>query len=261
MELRALGSTGIRVSPVGLGTVKLGRNQQVKYPQPFDLPDDRQVVELLALARDLGINLLDTAPAYGTAQARLGQLLPRPREDWVIVSKVGELFAGGESRFDFSYAATLRTVEESLRALGTDYLDCVLIHSNGDDLRILEEEGVVAALETLKQRGLIRAHGMSTKTVAGGLAAVQRLDIVMATCSLAHRDEVPVLEAAGRAGKGILVKKALASGHIAGAGFVDRTFGFLLRLPGVASVIVGTIDKEHLRANAAAAVAALAGRE
>ena len=53
MDLRPLGSTGIQVSPLGLGTVKIGRNQQVKYPSLFAIPDDRAVAELLALARDL----------------------------------------------------------------------------------------------------------------------------------------------------------------------------------------------------------------
>lgn len=51
---RPLGNTGLSVSPLGLGTVKLGRNQGVKYPQQFELPDDKQALELLALAQDLG---------------------------------------------------------------------------------------------------------------------------------------------------------------------------------------------------------------
>ena len=57
MELRSLGQTDLYVSPLGLGTVKFGRNQQVKYPTSFDLPDDKQIKNLLALAKDLGINL------------------------------------------------------------------------------------------------------------------------------------------------------------------------------------------------------------
>ncbi len=76
MELRPLGSTGIKVSLLGLGTVKLGRNEGVKYPRPFDLPDDRSVVALLETAQSLGINLLDTAPAYGRSEERLGALRP-----------------------------------------------------------------------------------------------------------------------------------------------------------------------------------------
>jgi aryl-alcohol dehydrogenase-like predicted oxidoreductase len=258
MELRPLGSTGIRVSPLGLGTVKIGRNTQVKYPQAFELPDDRQVRDLLHLAADLGINLLDTAPAYGTSMERLGRLLPGPRDRWVIVSKVGEFFEGGISRFDFGFRSTHESVEQSLRILGTDYLDAVLIHSNGEDLRILEQEPVVDALERLKQRGLIRAHGMSTKTVAGGLRAVERLDVVMATCNPAYPDEIPVLESAARLRKGVLIKKGLQSGHLPGPEGVEQALRFIFGQTGVGSLIVGTINPQHLRENVAALDAVLA---
>ena len=249
MLLRPLGQTGIDVSPLGLGTVKFGRNQQVKYPSAFDLPDDNQVKDLLALATELGINLLDTAPAYGTSQQRLGKLLPGPRDGWVVVSKVGEIFENGHSRFDFSYAYTIETVENSLRTLNTDYLDAVLIHSDGDDLRILHQEGVLDALQELKERGLIRAHGMSSKTVEGGLEVVDKLDIVMATCNLSYNDELPVLEAAAHANKGVLIKKGLQSGHVAGEDGVRKSMEFVFAQPGVTSMIVGTINPKHLRSN------------
>ena len=87
MKLRPLGSTGIEVSPLGLGTVKIGRNEQVKYPRGFEIPDDVQVSELIAMAWDLGINFIDTAPAYGSSEDRLGRLLPNA-DDWVIMTKV-----------------------------------------------------------------------------------------------------------------------------------------------------------------------------
>ena len=257
MQLRALGSTGIAVSPLGLGTVKFGRNQQVKYPRPFDLPDDQQVLAILALARELGINLLDTAPAYGTSQQRLGRLLGAQRSQWVIVSKVGEIFEHGESRFDFSFEQTLATVEQSLKTLKTDYLDCVLIHSDGDDLAIFEQHGAVEALQELKRRGLIRAHGMSSKTVAGGLRTVAELDVVMATCNLDYNDELPVLQAAQEQGRGVLIKKGLMSGHVQGADAVERSFAHVFAQPGVSSMIVGTINPGHLRDNVAALQRAL----
>lgn len=249
MELRALGSTGIEVSPLGLGTVKIGRNQQVKYPSGFEIPDDAAVERLLWLARELGINLVDTAPAYGTSQERLGRLLPGPREEWVIVSKVGEIFEQGRSRFDFSHAHTLASVQQSLRQLNTDYLDCVLIHSDGDDLRILREEGVVDALELLKEKGLIRSHGISSKTVAGGLEAVRRLDVVMVTAYPGYDEERPVFEAAAAAGRGVLVKKGLKSGHVPGVEGVRQAMRHVFSLPGVSAMIVGTIDPGHLRQN------------
>jgi len=93
---RPLGGTGLTVSPLGLGTVKLGRDQGVKYPNGFRIPDDAQARQLLRLARDLGINLIDTAPAYGISEQRLGPLLQGQREHWVVVSKVGEEFVDGQ---------------------------------------------------------------------------------------------------------------------------------------------------------------------
>ncbi len=247
MVLRPLGDTGIEVSPLGLGTVKLGRDRQVKYPRGFRIPDDAEARELLSLAADLGINLLDTAPAYGVAEERLGRLLPGPRERWVIVSKAGEQFRDGRSFFDFSFDGIVHSVERSLRDLRSDYLDAVLIHSNGDDLAILDDSGAVDALESLKQRGLIRAHGMSSKTVAGGLAVVERLDIVMATCNTAHTEEIPVLLEARRRRKGVLVKKALQSGH---DNDVASAMRFIFSQPGVGAIIIGTINTAHLRDNA-----------
>ncbi len=252
MELRALGSTGIQVSPLGLGSVKFGRNQQVKYPTSFTIPADAEVIRILSIAKELGINLLDTAPAYGNAQQRLGTLLPGARQDWVIVSKVGEIFEQGQSRFDFSYAYTLASVEQSLKDLNTDYLDCVLIHSDGDDLRILEQEGALDALQMLKQQGKIRAHGMSSKTVAGGLKVVQNMDVVMATANLEYDEERPVLEAAAIQGKGVLIKKGLMSGHISGQEGVLASMRHVFSLPGVSSMIIGTINEQHLRQNVTA---------
>jgi len=249
MQLRPLGDTGIMVSPIGLGTVKFGRNEQVKYPKPFDLPQDAEVSDLLALASDLGINLLDTAPAYGSSQSRLGKLLPGTRDRWVIVSKVGEFFENGISRFDFSFDTTMQVVEHSLRTLNMEYLDLVLIHSDGDDLRILEQDGALDALRELKQRGLIRAHGMSSKTPEGGLRTVQEMDVVMATCNQDYSDDIPVLEAAVAANKGVLIKKGLQSGHVSGPEGVAKSMEYIFSQPGVSSMIVGTINPQHLQDN------------
>lgn len=77
---RPLGSTGLNVSPLGLGTVKLGRDRGVKYPSGFRIPDDQQAQMLLRMARDMGINLIDTAPAYGTSEERPGPLLRGQRQ-------------------------------------------------------------------------------------------------------------------------------------------------------------------------------------
>jgi aryl-alcohol dehydrogenase-like predicted oxidoreductase len=255
MELRALGSTGIRVSPLGLGTVKIGRDQQVKYPTGFTIPDDAAVRALFELAWELGINVLDTAPAYGNSEERLGQLLPR-NNDWVIVGKVGEIFENGQSSFDFSADYTRKSVERSLKRLGRDYIDMVLVHSDGDDMRIIREEAVCDTLQQLKREGLIRAVGMSTKTVEGGIWCVENMDVVMATYNLAYTDELPVLQRAAELNKGVLIKKGLQSGH---AQSVEEALRFVFAQPAVHSVIVGTINPHHLCDNAAVTERVLKG--
>ena len=258
MELRALGSTGITVSALGLGTVKFGRNQGVKYPRGFALPSDQQIRDLLAQARELGINLLDTAPAYGSSEERLGRLLPPAQSHWIISTKVGETFQQGQSVFDFSAAATQTSVERSLRLLRRESLDLVLIHSDGDDERILQQTDCLQTLLTLKARGWIRAVGMSSKTVAGGLLAVTHCDVVMVTYNLLSTAELPVIRRAQQAGKGVLIKKGLLSGHlqqiqVPAADPVAASMRLLLSEPGVSSVVIGTLNPGHLQANVAAA--------
>ncbi len=257
---RPLGSTGLRVSPLGLGTVKLGRDQGVKYPNGFTIPDDDQARLLLQQARELGINLIDTAPAYGRSEERLGPLLRGQREQWVIVSKVGEEFDDGQSRFDFSAAHTRFSIERSLQRLETDHIDLVLVHSDGNDLHILEHEEVYQTLEALKQEGKIGGFGLSGKTAAGGLKALERGDCAMVTYNLNEQAERPVLDYAAAHGKAILVKKALASGHVClspGVDPVRASFELLFSHPGVSSAIVGTINPVHLAHNVATVAAIL----
>ncbi|UVE17284.1 aldo/keto reductase [Pseudomonas sp. LS44] len=253
---RQLGDTGLRVSPLGLGTVKLGRDQGVKYPNGFSIPDDFSARQLLQLARELGINLLDTAPAYGSSEERLGPLLRCQRQDWVIVSKVGEEFDNGLSHFDFSAAHTRRSLERSLQRLETDFIDLLLVHSDGNDLAILQDGEVYATLAALKQEGKIRAFGFSGKTVEGGIQALQHGDCAMVTFNLSEQAERPVLDYAAAHGKGVLIKKALASGHVCLAPDVDpvrASFELIFGHPGVHAAIVGTINPLHLTHNVATA--------
>ncbi len=248
MKTRRVGLTDIEVSVIGLGTVKLGRNQGVKYPQAFSLPTDNEVKKLLECAKELGINLLDTAPAYGESETRLGKWLRGQRHEWVLSTKVGETFTEGESHFDFSPQAINRSIDRSLAALQTDYLDIVLVHSNGNDLRLIDEEAVFFSLEKLKKTGKIRTFGMSTKSIAGGLATLAVADVAMVSFNPEYLDEREVLQYAAAHHKGILVKKALASGHLAPQK-MGEALSFILAEPGVSSVILGTINPQHLSDN------------
>jgi len=261
MTQNKLGRTEIRVSPIGLGTVKFGRNAQVNYPLPFQLPSDDAILTLLKVAADLGINLLDTAPAYGVSEERLGKLLKNERQHWIISTKVGEEFdEKSGSQFDFSEKATRHSIERSLKRLQTDYLDIVLVHSNGEDKKIIEETAILSTLAELKKQGLLRAFGLSTKTLEGGLLAVDHSDVVMVTYNPIHTTEQPVIAHAHQKGKGVLIKKALASGHvqkIPGDNPVLSAMRFILQEPGVSSIILGTLNPLHLQYNVQCANAAL----
>jgi aryl-alcohol dehydrogenase-like predicted oxidoreductase len=249
MFYRQLGSTDMHVSALGFGTVKLGRNEGVKYPQDFRIPDDSEARRLLDLARDLGINLLDTAPAYGNSEERLGKLLRADRKHWLICSKMGEEFIEGKSHFDFSATHTRMSIERSLRLLKTDYIDMVLVHSDGNDIDIINNSDALNTLEDLKKQGWIRAFGMSTKTVEGGLLAAERSDVVMVTYNLKERDDIAVLDYCRDQKKGALIKKAFASGHLCDGDAVTEALDMIFSHPGTSSAIVGTINAEHLRAN------------
>lgn len=250
MILKPLGQTEILVSPIALGTVKLGRNQGVKYPQSFDIPSDEEVKALFSLCQSLNINFIDTAPAYGLSESRIGELLPGPRHDWVIATKAGEFFENGQSHYDFSKSSILKSVHDSLRKLKTDYLDLVLIHSDGADEKIITDSDAFEALYQLKQAGHIRALGMSTKTAAGGLAALPLCDVLMMTYNPLYTDELPVLQEAQHQNKGILIKKGLMSGHLNQLNTshpLKFTLDFIFAQPAVTSLVVGTINLDHLR--------------
>ncbi|WP_331345962.1 aldo/keto reductase [Cellvibrio sp. UBA7661] len=274
MPRKRLGRTDIDISTLGLGTVKFGRNQSLKYPAPFELPSDETLRDLLACARDMGVNLVDTAPAYGYSEERLGELLRKERKNWVISTKVGEEFEAdkfsgeGKSYFDYSAKHTRLSVERSMRRLRTDYLDLVLIHSDGNDMEILTQTPVIHTLQQLKQEGWIRAFGISSKTLEGGMLAAELCDTVMLTYNPGHTEEEPVIAKSAQHDTAVLLKKVLASGHIchdaspvqgAAQAFhganapepdpIQGAFDFAYAHAGVTSAIIGTVNLQHLRAN------------
>ena len=243
--------TDLKLSPLGLGTVKFGRNSQVKYPTSFNLPTDEEIENLLALCKDYNINLLDTAPAYGISEQRLGNFLQKDNF-FKIMTKAGEEFIDGKSKYDYSQEAITKSVERSLKRLNRESLEIVLIHSNGDDIKIIENFQAFETLDKLKKRGLIQHYGMSTKTVAGGKLSISNSDITMLTINLAYREEVELLQYAKELNKAIVLKKIFASGNLTELkekSPIEASFKFLKTLPNIASMILGTINPKHLREN------------
>ena len=245
MDTRPLGRTGLNVTPIGFGAFKIGRNTATKYPDPYGLPDDDAAARLLNEVLDLGITYIDTAPAYGLSERRIGQALAHRRSQFVLSTKVGERFEHGSSTFDFTDAGVRASVQRSLQRLRTDVLDVVLVHSSGDDLGILNDTDVVATLVSLREEGLIRAVGLSGKTPEGARAALGWADVIMVEYHVNDQSHAGVIRQAQDAGIGVVVKKGLASGQLP----APEAVRFVLGNPAVGSLVIGTLNLEHLRAN------------
>ncbi len=254
LPTRPLGRTGLRVPSLGYGTFKLGRNRGIKYPAGYELPDDARSAALLHEVIGLGYTLIDTAPAYGLAEARVGAALHDRRHAVVLCTKVGETFdpQTAASSYDFSADAVRASVQRSLARLRTDVLDLVLIHADGRDGALMRSDAP-GVLSDLKAEGLVRAVGFSGKSAAGNRAALADgwADVLMveyhAAMPEAERDAASaLLHDAHAAGVGTLVKKGLASGHLPAADAIR----FVLEHPGVDALVVAGLNAEHLRANA-----------
>ena len=241
-------------SALGLGTVKFGRNWSTKYPggDGFALPTDREVEGLLDTALECGITVLDTAPAYGTSEERLGKLLGARRREVFLITKTGEEFVDHKSEYCFTAAHTRMSVERSLRRLKTDFLDCVLCHSSSNDVEVITRTDVLETLARLKETGKIGTFGASTYTIEGGRRAVDLCDAVMVAYNRAYTGERAVIDHARANRKMVFVKKGLASGHIGNLGDVSENIRFILDTPGVTTLVFGSLDPDNIRANARA---------
>ena len=127
---------------------------------------DEEVRTLVRTARDAGITFLDHADVYGSdlhgCERRFAEALrltPSEREEYVIQSKAGIVREG--PYFDFSYEHIIESVNGSLEALGTDYLDILLLHRPD---ALVEPEEVARAFDELSSAGKVRAFGVSNHT-------------------------------------------------------------------------------------------------
>ena len=239
------------VPVIGWGAFKIGRNQGAKYPNAFDIPSE---ADAIALVRELikdGVRLIDTAPAYGLSEERLGKLfasLPTElRSELFISTKVGETFVDGISSFDFSPDATTASVARSLAKLNCTFVDAVFVHSNGSDKDIIQDSGCVEALGDLKNKSVIGSVGFSSKTILGGEIALKHpmIDAVMLEIHPDATDMLTLLPLAHELGKAVFVKKPLASGTLD----PKIALPWLLAHKHITSVVIGGLNPRRLRDN------------
>ncbi|MEM9414453.1 MAG: aldo/keto reductase [Planctomycetota bacterium] len=257
MTTVALGNTNLAVTPIGFGAFKIGRDAGTKYPGAYQIPDEGEAVAIVHAMLDLGINYIDTAPAYGLSEERVGKALDaltREQRDNVVVStKVGEAFSvvDGQPHSEYRYdAASIRaSIDRSRERLGRDTLDIVFIHSNGEDDRILNATDAVETLTALRDAGTVRAIGLSGKTAVGFAQSFDWADVAMVEYSPAAPELADTITLARERGIGVIVKKALASGHLP----ADEALRFVFDHPGVNAAVIGTLNPDHMRANLTAA--------
>ncbi|SCE99726.1 aldo/keto reductase [Micromonospora chokoriensis] len=172
---RTLGRSGITVSAIGMGCWAIGGPLWGADRQPFgwgDVDDDESV-RTIHRALDLGVTLFDTASNYGAGHSEriLGRALAGRRDDVVIATKFGNVSEEATRRAlgtDASPAFAVRSLEDSLRRLGTDHVDLYQLHINA--LPVPAALDLVDTLETLVGQGKIRAYGWSTDDPASAEA-------------------------------------------------------------------------------------------
>lgn len=196
MQYRTLGRTGLEVSALSFGASSLGSVFR-------DVPED-EGIRTVHEALDGGINLIDVSPYYGLTKAEtvLGKALRSvSRDRYILSTKAGRY---GSDEFDFSRERIMRSAEESMRRLGTDYLDILLLHDIefGSAKQILEES--LPALEELKQSGKIRFFGVSGLPlgVFETIASQAAIDVILSYCHYSLNDRtllnlLPLLETNG----------------------------------------------------------------
>ncbi len=223
MKYNPLGNTGLYVSELCLGAMTFSRGEDA-FGSLIGSTGDELAQQMVDRALDAGVNFFDTANGYGlgVSEEMLGKALGRRRQDAVIATKVFFPFGHGANDLGLSRLAIHREVENSLRRLGTDYIDLYQVHAF-DATTPLEE--TLGTLNDLVRAGKVRYIGLSNFSAwqiakAAGIAERMGLEpfrSVQAYYSLVGRElEREILPAARDLGLGVMVWSPLAGGFLSG---------------------------------------------
>ena len=213
MEMKLLGRTGLRVSPLCFGTMSFGGDA-----------DEAEAARLYAAVRERGINFLDCADAYqkGRAEEILGRLMAHERDDLIVTTKCWGPMGADPNMRGASRRHITRAVEASLRRLGTDRVEVLFMHRWEPTVPV---EETLRALENLVRAGKVLHVGVSNwsawQTALGlGLAdrhGWSRIDVLQPMYSLVKRQaEVEILPLAQHEGLGVITYSPLGGGLLTG---------------------------------------------
>ncbi len=215
MKYRILGSTGIEVSVIGVGTWQFGG----EWGKDFTIDE---VKAILQRAKELGINLIDTAECYGNhlSESLIGEALRGQRDKWVIATKFGHHYHGFMDRTrHFDPADMVKQLETSLKSLKTDYIDIYQMHSGTNEE--FQNDKLWETLLKQKEKGKIRHIGLS---ISGNdnifqtklAASVGAESIQVVYNRLDREPEKEVLPQCRENNLGVFARVPLASGLLSG---------------------------------------------
>jgi aryl-alcohol dehydrogenase-like predicted oxidoreductase len=221
MEYRQLGSSGLRVSAITLGTMTFGGRGWAAAVGEVDVEGARRQI---TMALDAGVNLIDTADVYsdGLSEEIVAKALPVARDEVLLATKVRMPMGDGPNDAGLSRHHIIRGCEASLRRLGTDYIDLYQVHE-WDGHTPLDE--TLQALDDLISSGKVRYVGASNYAgwqLMKALGISDRRDLARFVSqqiyySLQARDaEYELVPVAIDQGLGILVWSPLAGGLLSG---------------------------------------------
>lgn len=209
MELNQLGHSELLVSEIGFGTMSL--------PE-----DEKEAIYLLHEAIDRGVNFFDTADLYdqGRMESVLGKAIKSKRDQVIIASKGGNHWEKGQSRWfwDPSKAYIKAACKESLRRLGTDYIDLYQLHGGTIDDPIDE---TIAAFEELKKEGLIRYYGISSirpNVIREYIKRSSMVSVMMQYSIFDQRPEEEVLDLLHKHNISVIARGPVAKGILSNQG-------------------------------------------
>ena len=155
MQYRQLGRSGLKISPICLGTMMFGGPT-----------DEATSSRIIAKAREAGINFIDSADAYngGQSEVVVGRAISNNRRSWILATKLANQLGDDPNRGGLSRRWVMQAAEESLRRLGTDHIDIYYLHKEDHDTPLAE---TVRAMGDLIRQGKIRYFGRSEERRVG----------------------------------------------------------------------------------------------
>jgi len=215
MKYRRLGNTGLKVSVVGFGSWQFGGEWGKAFTQS-------EADRLLGRAKELGVNLIDTAECYGdtASEGFIGNYIKDRRRDWVIATKFGHKFHSAFNRTEhWKPEEVKQQLENSLRALRTDYIDLYQFHSGSDSAfdnpDLWEELGKQVASGKIRNLGIsIGSNDNVHQTDSAGNVGATAIQVVYNR--LDRKPEERVFPSCLRQDLGVLARVPLASGFLGG---------------------------------------------